>query len=435
MTLASLHVRPPVWAPRSLLWLRTARCAALALLVAACSDPAPDAAPDDSDPQGPASVAKDAGRRDAASGSSGSARSDAGRTATSGESPEQRDGGASSSAPRRDAAADAGPGAEPGHEPSQASDAGTHGAVTGACGSGQRSPHPFGCTFAWGTNQPDGPLAPYKELGFVSKWVGYELDKSGNLPRCDGCSWLTEQVAPTSVVPVYYAYFIGYLGSANGFSDQDVNPNGPNLATDGAKLIREQREKILELYASYAKQTAKVWPDKPLVWLLEGDFVQYTYKEQKSALSLAELGEFARDITCAIKGNMPNAVVAINHSTWLSDEVTNGYWDAMNKADYDMVWTTGVANNSGFLEAGATPSVYNHATATFKYLSQKTGRKLLIDQGFGLSAMMDTWSSATPATLGERIAEGVIAVNAGTPSANYVSTVKTLTPKLAAVCQ
>jgi hypothetical protein len=178
-----------------------------------------------------------------------------------------------------------------------------------------------------------------------------------------------------------------------------------------------------------------VWPDKPLVWLLEGDFVQYTYKEQKSPLSLSELGDFARDITCAIKGNMPNAVVAINHSTWLSDEVTNGFWDAMNAADYDLVWTTGVANNSGFLEAKATPDVYNHATATFAYLSKKTGRKLLVDQGFGLSAMNDTWSTASPETLGQRIADGVIAVNAGTAPPNYVNTVKALTPKLTAVCK
>jgi hypothetical protein len=412
---------------------------AVALLVTACADPAVDAGPGDTSESSPAAADKDAGRRDAATSPGSATRSDAGRAPTSTEPPAQRDSGTSTAGagarPGRDAATDGGPGHEPGDGPGTPPDAGATSAPRGQCGSGQRNDHPFGCTFAWGTNQPDGPLAPYKDLSFISKWVGYELDKSGNLPRCDGCSWLTEQVAATAVVPVYYAYFIGYFGSANGFGDQDVNPNGPNLATDGAKLIRDQRAKIIDIYASYAKQTAQVWPDKPLVWLLEGDFVQYTYKEQKSALSLAELGEFARDITCAIKGNMPNAVVAINHSTWLSDEVTNGFWDAMSAADYDMVWTTGVANNNGFLEAKADSGTYNHATATFKYLSQKTGRKLLVDQGFGLSAMMDTWSSATPATLAERIADGVIAVNAGTPSANYVATVKSLTPKLAAVCK
>lgn len=411
------------------------------LLQAACSAPAADVGPGADTEADPATSQKDAGKH-AGVLDGGASKADAARAQGDARAAAQRDARAPSSASDRDAGVDTDDG-----EPVQGEDdapedddAGASGdaggsAPSGKCGTGKRNGTPFGCSFAWGTNQPDGPLAPFKDLSFVSKWVGYELDKNGALPRCDGCSWLTQEVAPTAVVPVYYAYFIGYLGAANGFADQDRNPNGPNLATDGAKLIRDQRAKLIEIYASYAKQTQKVWPDKPLVWLLEGDFVQYTYKEQKSPLSLAELGELARDITCAIKGNMPSAVVAINHSTWLSDELTNGFWDAMSAADYDMVWTTGVANNSGFLEAKATPDVYNHATATFAYLSKKTGRKLLIDQGYGLSAMTDTWSTATPETLGQRIADGVIAVNAGTAPPNYVNTVKSLTPKLSSVCK
>lgn len=411
----------------------------VAALYAACSAPALDEGPREDTETEPVASEKDAGKRNGTA-DGGAGKADAGRTQNDAQtSAQQRDARTPSASSRDAGGGDDDPGAGD-DDPTEAPDASVSndaggGAPAGECGTGKRNGTPFGCTFAFGTNQPDGPLTPFKDLSFVSKWVGYELDKDGTLPRCDGCGWLTQDVAPTSVVPVYYAYFIGYFGAANGFADQDRNPNGPNLATDGAKLIRDRRAKIIDIYASYAKQTQKVWPDKPLVWLLEGDFVQYTYKEQKSPLSLAELGEFARDITCAIKGNMPNAVVAINHSTWLSDEVTNGFWDAMNAADYDLVWTTGVANNSGFLEAKATPDVYNHATATFAYLSKKTGRKLLIDQGFGLSAMNDTWSTATPETLGQRIADGVIAVNAGTAPPNYVGTVQALTPKLAAVCR
>ena len=69
------------------------------------------------------------------------------------------------------------------------------------------------------------------------------------------------------------------------------------------------------------------------------------------ALSSAELGQLAADITCAIKSNMPNAVVAIDHSTWNADDVTNSYWGAMKGVNYDMVWTTGVA----------TPEMIAHA--------------------------------------------------------------------------
>jgi hypothetical protein len=304
----------------------------------------------------------------------------------------------------------------------------------GSCGASARVNTPFGCKFAWGTNDPGTSLAGYERLGFITKWVGYEVDKSGNLPRCDGCSWLGTLAGKTSV-PVYYAYFIGFLGSANGFADQNVNPNGPNLATDGAQLIRAQRSKIIDMYASYARQSAAVWKDKPVVWLLEGDFVQYTYAEQKQTLSMRELGELARDITCAIKSNMPNAVVAINHTTWLSDEVTNQFWDAMAGVAYDLVWTTGVANNMGFLEKNANASTYNHATATYAYVAKKTGRKILVDTSFGLSGMSDTWVSAGAAVLNQRIAEGVIAANVTMPAAGYVAATESLSSSLSMVCQ
>lgn len=305
------------------------------------------------------------------------------------------------------------------------------------CGSAMRNPTPFGCDFAWGTNDPGTPLPYAKDVNFISKWVGYEVDKAGTLARCDGCSWLNTQFAQVSAIPVYYAYFIGFLGKANGLMDQNENPNGPNLATDASQLIRDKRSALINMYASYAKQTAQVWPSKPLVWLLEGDFVQYTYKEQKGALSMVELAELARDITCAIKGNMPNAVVSLNHSTWLSDDVTNSYWGEMDRASvaYDLVWTTGVANNMGFLEQKAMAGVYNQATATFAYLAKKTGRKIFVDTSFGLSGMADTWASATAETLNARIADGVIAANVTMPPGDYVQRIQGLRAGLQKVCK
>ncbi|MEY4509386.1 MAG: hypothetical protein RLZZ450_1508 [Pseudomonadota bacterium] len=309
--------------------------------------------------------------------------------------------------------------------------------ATGSCGTGQRNSEAFGCAFAWGTNDLGTELTNWKELGFISKWIGWEVEKSGAVPRCEGCTWLKTQIAGTSTIPVYYGYFIGYFGSVNGFPDQNQQPSGPNLATDGAQLIRDHRSQIIDMYAYYAKETANAWPTKPLVWLLEGDFIQYAYqgKDQKNALSYKELGELARDITCAIKGNMPNAVVAINHITWNSDEETNNYWAAMEAVDYDLVWTTGVANNKGFIEAGGQPSSYNASTAKYEYIAHKTGRKILVDTSFGLSGMPDTWSSAAPTTLNERIAEGVVAANVAKAPKTFVSTVRELGGKLQAVCE
>jgi hypothetical protein len=309
-----------------------------------------------------------------------------------------------------------------------------------SCGSVTFNQYPFGCKLAWGTNDTGASLASLAFLQFITKWVDWQISADGTVPSCDGCNWLSGTVASTNLIPVYYAYFVGYFGHANGLPDQNVNPNGPNLATDGAELIRNNRSKIINMYSSYAKSTAQVWKDKPLVWLLEGDFIQYGDSGQKNPLSYGELAQLTADITCAIKTAMPNAVVAINHTTWNGDDETKGFWGAMTSAGvaYDMVWTTGVANNNGFIESAGAPGYYNNATATYSYIHGLTGRPILVDTSFGLSGMSDSWSSASAAILNQRIAEGVSAVNVGElkqGTATYESAIKALAPQLKAVCE
>jgi hypothetical protein len=296
---------------------------------------------------------------------------------------------------------------------------------------------PFGCGFAFGRDDPGGALSPFASLQFISKWVGYEVVESQKLTRCDGCTWLSQNVAPTPLVPVYYAYFVGFLGKAYGFPDGNEKPAGPNLTTDGAQVIRDHRAQLIDMYAYYARESARVWNQRPMVWLLEGDFIQYaTGEKQKNKLSFAELAQLARDIACAIKGAMPNAWVAINHTTWNSDADTDAFWDAMASAavSYDLVWTTGVADNDGLFEHSANASTYNAKTARYAYVAKKTGRKIFVDTSFGLSAMRDSWSQASATTLDARSAEGVVAAHVtGLPQAE-VAQVATRVKSLGPVC-
>jgi len=314
------------------------------------------------------------------------------------------------------------------------------GGSTSACGSSTLTPNPFGCSFAWGLADPGSSLSSYSYLQFITTWIEYGIKADGTFSTCNGCNWLKNTVASTSLIPVYYAYIIGYMAHANGIVDGNQcpasNPNCPNLTNGGAAFIKANRSKIVQAYVDYAKQSYAVWPTKPLVWLLEGDYVQFTDTAQSSPLTMNELATLAADITCAIKGNMPNAVVAINHTTWNANAVTDAYWNAMKSAgvSFDMAWTTGVANNSDYLDAGTTSGSYNATTSNYAYVHKLTGKTILVDDGCG-GETNETWSTATAATLNARIASGVVAfTHCGTLKSTYQSLITALKPQLTPTC-
>jgi len=314
------------------------------------------------------------------------------------------------------------------------------GGSSSSCGSGTLNPNPFGCSFAWGLSDPAGSFSGLDFLQFSTFWVDYGIAADGSFSTYNGVTWLRDKVASTSLVPVYYGYIIGYYAHANGIVDGNQcptsNPNCPNLTKDGASFVKAHRSTIIQAYANYAKQSYAVWPTKPLVWLLEGDFVQFSNSGQSSPLTMTEVAQLAADITCAIKGNMPNAVVGINHSTWNTNDVTNSYWGAMKSVGvkYDFAWTTGVANSNGFFNTGVTTSTYNGSTATYAYLHQVSGQKILVDDGCGGNTAED-WAPASVATLNARIASGVMAFNhCANLESNYQSQIAALKPQLTSTC-
>ncbi|HEX6273304.1 MAG TPA: hypothetical protein VFZ53_09695, partial [Polyangiaceae bacterium] len=203
-----------------------------------------------------------------------------------------------------------------------------------------------------------------------------------------------------------------------------------------AQWIRDHRQQIVDFYASYAAKTFAANPNKPVVWLLDGDFMQYQEtSQQPSPLSVAELGELVDDMTCAIKTNAPNAVVAINHTPWNADEETDAFFDAVNLDIIDMVWTTGVGNNQGLINQGAGTNTYNATTARYSYLYEYTGKPVFVDTSFGVSQQADSWSNNTADVLNQRITEGVIAANVTDPPTDYETRVTNLAPNLDSTCR
>jgi hypothetical protein len=291
----------------------------------------------------------------------------------------------------------------------------------------QATGNPFGCAFSWGIN--DTGKAPPSFVNFVSVWIGSE-PQGGLGGICNGCQSI-KRTSTTAAIPVYYAYIIAFQGHNAGLGDCNLD-NSANLCTDGAQLIRDKRSTILSIYANYAKMTHQVWPTKPLLWLLEPDFIQYTGKSQKNPLTLTELGQLASDITCAIKSNMPNASVAINHSSWIRDPQRTQYFNAMPMSVVDAVYTTGLGNvPGGYINTGDS---YNRPDGTYASLHALTKKPIIVDTSFGVTAMADTWSTAPLDTLDARIADGVVAVNVNPMPGGYQSSIATLAPKLTSTC-
>jgi hypothetical protein len=172
---------------------------------------------------------------------------------------------------------------------------------------------------------------------------------------------------------------------------------------------------MVKAYAWYAAQTYAAYK-KPVIWLLEGDFIQYSVEGSSSGLSYAQLGQLAAQITLAIKCNDPPAVVAIDYSGWISASQLTSYIGGINTAmaalgtSYDMIWTTGQGSS-------ASPG-----TSTYANLHTVTGKTILVDESFGLSAQGDTWANQTAATINARIAGGVVAANITTATPSYLQT-------------
>ncbi len=330
--------------------------------------------------------------------------------------------------------------------------------------------NPFACKFAWGEPVPSGSLSSDSWLQFMTNWAGSEIQANGSISTFDNGGFLS-QVSATNLVPAYYTYLIGFYGHANKLPDQNCCGGSscvtctaaqPNLSTGAAYLLLGDptganapchsttafcdKNLIVQAYAYYAQQTQKAWPTRPLVWLIEGDFIQYAASSQvasltstsgaSAALSYAQLGQLAALIASAIKSNMPRAIVAFDDSSWISDAERPLYWQgiAQASADYDMVWTTGVGNHAPFVSAGTMASDYNGMTATYSWLHGHTGKTILVDESAGASQQADTWSNQSAGAINALIADGVVAVNVSGAPSTYQTNVTALQAHLDSTC-
>lgn len=288
--------------------------------------------------------------------------------------------------------------------------------------------NPFGCKFAFGSYQND----QLNSLDFIGTWVGDERNgglnswsASGSNNSCGDCELVRSVAGREGKFVVFYTYFIGFQACRQGgFCDCNTQ-DPPNLCTHASQWIRNNRSQLIRAYGEYARVVHQHSPNKPVIWWLEGDFIQYTYEEQNSPFSYEELGELARDIACAIKTNQPGAIVAMNHSPWISDDQMKKFWGAM-PPEIDIVWLQGPGDSNVLNNSWAPTGCYDSLSKYSNY------RPMMAETSYGTP---DRWTTTSVENINARIAQGVFAVHFNTrPSSNDLSTIDRYRPQLNSTC-
>jgi hypothetical protein len=284
------------------------------------------------------------------------------------------------------------------------------------------------CTFQWGLNNNGGQDIP-AYIDLLSVWVGYEKDDGMNNAVSSMLSNIISR-AP-DIIPVYYAYFIAFKASVHGgLGDCNTDFDGHNLCNEGARWIRDNRDYILAIYDSYARMTVEIWgTEQPFIWLIEPDFIQYTYEEQTDPLTMPELAQLANDIINTIKNQMPNAIISLFHATWTYGVAE--YWSYFDLSQVDLINTTGMADQDGYFNDG---DAAGRAEATYAFLHQVTGKPIFVDTSFGVTEQGNTWSNAPADVLNARISEGVCAVLIEPAPVDYEDQIGVLNPRLISPC-
>ena len=305
--------------------------------------------------------------------------------------------------------------------------AGANNGRTNGCATGFTNP--FGCKFAFGSYQSN----LLNSLDFIGTWIGDETNgglnswsATGTNNSCGDCNLVKSVAGQSGKFVVFYTYIIGFQAcKQGGFCDCNTHSK-PNLCSNGAQWIRDNRAQIIRAYGEYARVAHQNSPNKPVIWWLEGDFIQYSYTtDQTNPLTYAELGQLAKDITCAIKENEPGAIVAMNHSPWISDAQMKGFWGAM-PPEIDVVWLQGPGDSNVLNNSWAKTGCYDSLR---KYVNR---RPMMAETSYGTP---DRWTTTTVANINKRIAQGVIAVHFNsTPTSNDISKIASYRPQLSTTC-
>ena len=184
-------------------------------------------------------------------------------------------------------------------------------------------------------------------------------------------------------VPVNHTYIIAFAAAAT-WAFRTATLMKTILCRRGAKYIRQNRAKILNIYADFARGVNNIMGNKPSVWLMEADFTQYTLDMQEGGgLSYQEAGQLMKDMISTIKSNCPSAYFSIDISPWRDTTWQKNWYGALGMDQFSFIHTSGGSSrgDTEFISDSWSPSLPKWAW------TYRTFRKpIFADAGYGLEA-------------------------------------------------
>ncbi len=280
------------------------------------------------------------------------------------------------------------------------------------------------CHFNFGMAWQGGEHHYPSELDFVTIWAGSDEDfnqywHGAMLQACKSGGKLA------GVTPVYYSYIIAFTARRD-WGLQDCNVGTPSLCQKGANYIREHKSRITGQYDKYAAATAQIWgTSQPIIWLMEPDFYQYADATQEGGgLSWSVLGDLMHELVSIIKGHLPNAVISMDISPWITDQ--SGWFSAFTMSDFTYMNTSGGGTDAD----GDRIRSVNHTT--WSGIHSLTGKAIIADDGYGVGGGStghdDSWDVV--ANINARIADGVIGIMQANPRGDWGSIIASIRPQL-----
>jgi hypothetical protein len=147
-------------------------------------------------------------------------------------------------------------------------------------------------------------------------------------------------------IAVFYAYITAFTArQMQNLQDCDVSHTN-TLCTNGADFIRNNRQLLVNRYADYALNLAKILgTSSTAIFLIEPDFWQYygwTQTQVNGALSGTFMRQLLDDYVAAIKQSLPNTLISWDISAWIGEQGMRDWWSFFQSADYiNFVHTSG----------------------------------------------------------------------------------------------